>query len=110
MIKVGVGVPILSNGRVVLGGVTEPKRSLSTHVHMLAYKAGDISENFVKMEVLDSVAHRLEFRNNLAQLICRCIIIATTQGWDVGELVDDGWDYIGDRFKDFEDNWDWKEG
>ena len=110
MRKVGVGVPTLFNGRVVLGGITEPKRTLSTHVHILAYKAGDVAENIVKMEVLDSTAHRLELRNNLAQIMCRCLIIAAVQGWDVEELVDDGWDYIGERFKDFEKNWEWKEG
>lgn len=110
MPRANIKTATLFNGRVVIGGLTEPKRTLSTHVHILTYKAGDVSENLVKSEVLNSTAHRLELRSNLAQVMCRCLIIAAMQGWDVEELVDDGWEYIGDRFKDFKNNWEWKEG
>ncbi|RLF42954.1 MAG: hypothetical protein DRN17_07030 [Thermoplasmata archaeon] len=108
--QTSIKLPTIIDGRVVLGNISEPERTLETRLSILTYKVGNLHENLVKWKTLESKAHKLEFKSNLAQALCHCITIAMSQGWDVSELVDLGWEYIGDRFKDFKKNWEWKEG
>lgn len=103
-----IKVPAMIENRIVLDGIQEPPSSLETRLSILTYKVGNMHENLVKGKRIDSEVHRLEFQYNLAQVMCHCIIIAMTEGYDVSKLVDMGWEYIGERFKDFRDNFDWR--
>ena len=109
MRKVFISIPDISIDRtIILDGIEEPPVNLETMLSILTYKVGDLHENLVKAKRLESKAHKLEFKNNLAQVMCHCIKIALSERLDVSELVDLGWEYIGERFKDFEENWNWK--
>lgn len=96
-----IKIPALMSHRIVLKGIQEPESTLAERLMILNYKVGSMNEHLLKYHKLGSKVHKEEFKVNLAETMCHIITIAMTQGWDVSELVNIGWEKIGDRFEDF---------
>jgi hypothetical protein len=97
-----INVPELISGRVMLNDILEPPSAFSDRLLILNYKVGSLNEHLVKYRRLgQSSVQCQEFKMNLAETICHCLTIATVLGWDIPALVNQGWEKIGDRFKDF---------
>ena len=97
-----VRVPTTIAGCVFLKGVYEPEMTIEERLMTINYKVGSMNEHLLKHKRLGSEIQMLEFKTNLAETICHCLTMATILGYNVTELVDLGWEKIGDRFADFE--------
>ena len=102
MKKIMIKMPTLMDNRIVLKGIQEPETELIERLMIVNYKVGSMNEHLLKYHKLGSNVQKEEFKMNLSETLCHCMTIAIAQGWDVSELVDLGWEKIGDRFKDFE--------
>ena len=96
-----IKIPAMMSNRIVLKGIQEPESTLIERLMIVNYKVGSMNEHLLKYHKLGSAVQKEEFKTNLAETMCHIITIAMTQGWDVTELVNMGWDKIGDRFEDF---------